>query len=49
MLVAHHSLPLIILCLAGTDSYSTMAFILAIIFVTISNVLLLNVLIALFK
>ena len=33
----------------GNDSYSTVAFILAIIFVAIANILLLNVLIALFK
>jgi hypothetical protein len=33
----------------GTDTYSTMAFILAIVFVAIANILLLNVLIALFK
>lgn len=35
--------------LEGTDWYSNIVFILAIIFVTIANVLLLNVLIALFK
>jgi hypothetical protein len=33
----------------GTDTYSNVAFILAIIFVAIANILLLNVLIALFK
>ncbi|CAF0814171.1 unnamed protein product [Adineta steineri] len=35
--------------IAGTDSYSNMAFILAIVFVAIANILLLNVLIALFN
>jgi hypothetical protein len=35
--------------LAGTDAYSDTAFVLAILFVALSNVLLLNVLIALFK
>ncbi len=35
--------------LDGTDSYSAVAFVLAILFVAISNVLLLNVLVALFK
>jgi hypothetical protein len=33
----------------GADSYSTVAFLLAIVFVAIANVLLLNVLVALFK
>lgn len=33
----------------GTDTYSNVAFILAIVFVAIANILLLNVLIALFK
>ena len=37
------------LFVVGTDSYSNMAFVLAIIFVAIANILLLNVLIALFK
>jgi hypothetical protein len=37
------------LCIAGTDPYSNMAFVLAIVFVAIANILLLNVLIALFK
>ncbi|CAF1309475.1 unnamed protein product [Adineta steineri] len=35
--------------IVGTDSYSNMAFVLAIIFVAIANILLLNVLIALFN
>jgi hypothetical protein len=35
--------------LDGTDAYSAVAFVLAILFVAISNVLLLNVLVALFK
>jgi hypothetical protein len=35
--------------LAGTDAYSDTAFVLAILFVAVSNVLLLNVLVALFK
>lgn len=43
---SHRTNPLI---LVGTDTYSHTAFILAIIFVAIANVLLLNVLIALFK
>ncbi len=38
-----------ILYVDGTDPYSSIAFILAIIFVAIANVLLLNVLVALFK
>jgi hypothetical protein len=36
-------------CIDGTDPYSNIAFILTIIFVAIANILLLNVLIALFK
>lgn len=42
-------MPRLIVFLAGNDSYSAVAFVLAILFVTISNVLLLNVLVALFK
>jgi hypothetical protein len=37
------------LSLEGNDFYSGVAFVLAILFVTVSNVLLLNVLVALFK
>ena len=40
---SHVSLP------AGTDFYSDVAFVLTIVFVAIANVLLLNVLVALFK
>lgn len=42
-------MPRLFVVLAGNDSYSAVAFVLAILFVTISNVLLLNVLVALFK
>ena len=42
-----------LLCLSlsadGSDAYSAVAFVLAIIFLAIANVLLLNVLVALFK
>ncbi len=44
-----NSLLIIKFYLAGTDAYSDVAFVLAILFVAVSNVLLLNVLVALFK
>jgi hypothetical protein len=48
--LSHHSFLICYnLCVDGIDSYSNVAFVLTIIFVTIANILLLNVLIGLFK